>query len=332
MDALQNVQTHLENLDLPEGDYLILTNNLKIIYDELTKGEPYRFQYTYNPNDIITHIHNELMDVFHSEGLFQTTDWLIVELSEIKVKIILSIYNFAINPELTWKDFDEHIAPLFVVEENIAIENIRARQTDVKQRTVNLCFTFWNVVEHLTEEFYDNILLTKTGSKCSVFLKLLWKLPLIRNLDKSIDKDGLINIDSHFNKHIFSTTNIGTNESYHKLKVTINTAAQVFTGQPGQEQLINLVLHTKFIRLGGHSKTLEKLYNFVAYNMLLNNTATSTTIRHLKAISNYKLDILSKLHLDVSGITGPTRNQVRNYHCDFATVQYQTKLNNGIVI
>ena len=318
---------------MPEGDFLIMSNHLRTIYDaipqEHTNDEPpqmirgYRF-----PDEPPPPIDDDLLEVHSSEGLFNETEWLRNVHHPLTKSFILYIYNFATDPTSTWKEFDTNILPLFAIQTDDLPHN-NHRKSEIMRRITTTYYVFWGVLEKLSEEWFENVLeKSKIGPKCSIFIKLAWKVRISNCLKKCVAKNGSFNVDTHFNKYLFSTANC-TNESYHKLKVTINSLAEVFTGQENQEELTTLTLHTKYIRFGGRNMSLEKLYTYVAFKALLSTGATYDMIRCLK---NYDIcHSLRPLELSVSGITARTRNYIRQYTCDFATVMYESKLNNGNV-
>lgn len=318
MDALQSIQAHLETLNLAEGDYLVLVNHLKTVYkalpaQEKTDDDPIAYNIPFGTPTVSPDL-NDIYATARDAGLFTTTDWLRFAFHPYEKKIVRLFHTFATNIDGTWEQLDADLAT--VVSEFPRPENAY----------------FWlvkYVINNLTEEWRDDLIYSKVCRQAIIHMNAINWMGATARVIQGTNNHGSFNQDTFFNsRYMFSAFSSGValseRHNYHKLQIDINTLATPFTGEQNRVANEQLTLYTKMIRLGGHARSANQLYMFVAIRALLNGTVTAPMIARMAGRNG-----CSTWRMRVSGITARTRKRNREYECDFARVLYVDRLNDG---
>jgi len=318
MDALQSIQAHLENLNLPEGDYLTLTNHLKDVY----KALPAQQRTEDRHEDTVevrgyTFVHHarRLALLPGLQDLFKSIDFFITITEDVEERLIRLLYDFAISENATWEQFETDLSA--IVRE--------FPSTTLAYRFIG------TVIKNLTDDWREDMTNSKTCCKAVVFVETEWKNKFADIASKH-GADGIINGHTYFQNRgkLVSLSRPSQAHGYHKLQIEIQLNHPMFTNEEEDDWLVQtLTLYTRAIRLGGDKRSVGALYIYVAVNALLNNQLTTKMI---KTLNRYDYSWIKPWRMSVSGITARTRKQHREYTCDFARCVYTDALNDGGVI
>jgi hypothetical protein len=334
MDALRAIHEKIDALNLPEGDMLMLMNNLKTVYQALPQNVK---TVDVDTPAVFQQPPTEMEEIERHEGLWRPGLMIRHIQNTTMVDIIRLLYKFFTVESMTSTEFDDALRVILIPTPDVTILNRNIRTNHFNNQTLVLANILVICLGMLSDDVAENLQdIIDNGDlptvvRTQLIHKLMWKINTERCLNVSCNRKKdkpMFNLETHFDTGLYALANIKENIPIHAIKVCINLEHRMFVGdekhregQGAKYETLNLA--TSYIKLGGHSYSATGVYQWVAFRALLGDGATSAMIKVLKR------NFVTGWKMTVSGITAKTRNKIRSYDCEFATAQYMTKLNNG---
>lgn len=338
MDALRAVLAKVDELDLPEGDMLMIVNNLKTVYQALpqnvkTVDVDVPVQFRSPPT--------EMEEIASAEGLWKESNYIKDLTRPDLCAFAKAFYDFFTNPVMTVEELSESLKGPFPLPKQPGETWTPRQHIDYRNYTLNTQFNLVYITEALSNECAEaiqNFIDTQRKGfnedlgiivKARIAVSLPWLRNLQTMLKESMSASGEFNQQTHFTKGLVCLSNVKDDVPHHTIKIDIDIAHPMFIGNYNEQRhdpvFRTLTLATSYIKLGGHTGSVRQIYNWIAFKTLLGAGATSQMIKVLK--KHYGAH--DGWRMAVSGITAKTRNKIRTYDCGFAVAQYASKLNNG---